>query len=315
MSGAEREIIFVPGWSSKGNSPVYETKLKQTYPDAKITIMEWDSDDPDWKKAVSNADALVPEVVKYILEKSTQERENIILIGHSLGGRIVVNSAGQLAEKKLKIQQFILLGAAIDYDADLSSFAAASSQKNISIFSRNDSILKYLYSNYQRKPALGFSGMEECPDYFLQYRFSTSEPVIANTDWKTALLESVNHICEIYFDELGKVMRGELKPYIPEYDYSQIKLKKTRLTLPENIVFTPLLKVVVLDSYGEWTLCQITLKYTHTNEDGTKTEFKKNIYFILDHLGRIRKWNFIKFMITPEFEKIKSQIRKRDSSG
>ena len=308
------EVIFIPGWFTEMEDPVYETKLRAIYPNSKITILKWKSDEFNWGKAVSNADEFSPEVVKYISGKPARERKSIVLAGHSLGARIVINTAKELAKNKLKIQQFILLGAAVDYNVDLSALDAAASEKNISIFSRNDSILKYLYGYYHRTPALGFCGLEESPEYLLQYRFTTSEPVISNTDWKTALLETINHMCEIYLDELNLVVHGKQKPFQSEYDYSQVVIEESKIPLPENFVFTPLLKVDILESYGDWALCKITLSYTHTNKEGEKKEYKKSIYFILDHLGRIRKWNLLRFMLESEWSKIKSQIRRKNVS-
>ena len=98
-------------------------------------------------------------------------------------------------------------------------------------------------------------------------------------------------------------------------NFSRGKMKwSTLIPLPENFVFTPLLKVDILESYGDWALCKITLSYTHTNKEGEKKEYKESIYFILDHLGRIRKWNLFRFMLESEWSKIKSQIRRKNVS-
>ena len=148
-------------------------------------------------------------------------------------------------------------------------------------------------------PALGFCGTnQKLPERFVQYKMETSEPATSNTDSLTAVIEFLNHICPVYFDELDEILKGKKQPYTPEYDYSEVKIEKTFLSLPKNIIYVPVVNIIVLDSYAGWTLCQIPLPK------------EKKVYFIIDNLGRIRQWNISLTMLRWSFKKIKSQIKK-----
>ena len=148
-------------------------------------------------------------------------------------------------------------------------------------------------------PALGFCGTnQKLPERFVQYKMETSEPATSNTDSLTAVIEFLNHICPAYFDELDEILKGKKRPYTPEYDYSEVKIEKTFLSLPKNIIYVPVANIIVLDSYAGWTLCQIPLPK------------EKKVYFIIDNLGRIRQWNISLTMLRWSFKKIKSQIKK-----
>lgn len=302
------EIVFVPGWFSENDKGSYEVLLSRCFPNDKITVLSWKSDELGWKNALANADAFVPQVAEYISSKTPAEQSQLTLIGHSLGGRIAVNAAKHLAQKQIRINRFILLGAAVDFDVDLTFAANVSNGKNINIFSRNDSVLKFLYGNTNRKLALGFCGAEKMPANFIQYSFQTSELKKSNAQWQLALIEFSNHIFAKYISELTAVLAGKKSPYQPEYDYSKVKIKNNLASL--NIVLPPLPKMELIDSYADWTLFGINIKYSRTEKDGKRTEFSKMLYFISDHYGRLRRWNLSRFLIQNEFNRIKKQIVK-----
>ena len=92
------EIIYIPGWHSDSNTSEYSEPLAKIFPGHKVKVMQWKSDEINWQDAIANAEAFVPEVVEYISGKSTAEMEKITLIGHSLGGRIVINIAAELTK-------------------------------------------------------------------------------------------------------------------------------------------------------------------------------------------------------------------------
>ena len=67
-----------------------------------------------WEKSVDLADKKADEIFQNICEMTAEEQKKLILVGHSLGGRIVVRVLSKLQQKNLKIRQAILLGAAMD---------------------------------------------------------------------------------------------------------------------------------------------------------------------------------------------------------
>ena len=95
------EVVFIPGWQTEHVEPeFYAKRLKWIYPGAKVRILRWSSS-ARWREAKRNAASFIPEVVGYIAAKSERERSKLILVGHSLGSRIAVGAARQLAARKL----------------------------------------------------------------------------------------------------------------------------------------------------------------------------------------------------------------------
>ena len=304
------EVIFIPGWGSeKFSTSGYKSELQKCFPDSKISVLTWKSF-VLWENAIINADNFVPEAVRYIARKSPAEQADVTLIGHSLGSRIVTKTAIQLALRNIKIKQIILLGAAVDFDEDLSSVIKSSNLPCINIFSRNDTVLKYAYSNISGKFALGFCGSEA--DYnkkLIQYDFVSSEPVISNTELLTSLCEISNHLCERYLQELKMVLNNNKAPYKPRYDHSGVTRKDSILNIPDNWIFPPLFAATRIDSYADWVFAKSEIKFHKTDKEGKKKEYRKDIYFIFDPYGRIFMWNIFKKPLARKFDDIRKEVK------
>lgn len=67
-----------------------------------------------WFDAYRNAGAAAVSLSMIIAAMPKKEQENLVLVGHSLGAYIVVKTLESLFLRKMKINQAILLGAAID---------------------------------------------------------------------------------------------------------------------------------------------------------------------------------------------------------
>lgn len=310
------EIVFIPGWNSeKEDKATYETPLKELFPGTKINIMTWKSDIMDWTKVLENADVFSTDVTKYIESLSQEEQTNLILIGHSLGCRIIANVTKELYDKHIRIRQIALLGAAIDYDVDLEPLTKTSMTPVISVFSRNDSVLKYLYSNMQHKFALGFCGAERIPsENFIQYSFATSESIVANTQLDSALKEANNHFATVYLNELKEIKNGNNKPFKPKYDYSEITIEKGALSIPNDWVIPPIIKMDVLDSYADWLFVKTEIPFKIKEKYGIRIEHKQPVYFIVDQFGRIALWNLLKTPLEKRFQEIRNKIKVLDIS-
>lgn len=306
------EIVFVPGWfTENAQKDVYESRLREIYPSQKISVLSWKSNSFDIKKVLENADAFAGEVYKIIEKKSTAEQSELILIGHSFGGRIVVKTALALAENNITIKQIVLLGAAVDYDIDPGNLIKCSKEPVINVFSRNDSVLKYLYGNYQKKFALGFCGSELLSDKrFIQYSFSVSEPVEANIKITNAVIESIIHFARYYLDELKTIKEGKQKPYKPEYDYSEVVIKKSFASIPSNWIIPPVFKMEVLESYADWSFTKTDVKWNTKGKDGNQTEYRLPVYFVIDPYGQIALYSILlRDSIEKRFSDICKQIK------
>ena len=305
------EVVFIPGWLTEtAQDGSYEACLRKLYPGKKITVLTWQSNSVKMDRVIENADAFADSVTEYIGKKPEGERSELILIGHSMGGRIVAKTASSLAENGITVGRIVLLGAAVDFDIDLNDMIRCSREPVINVFSRNDSVLKYLYGNWKQKFAIGFSGAEKPPrDHFIEYRLVASAPEISNLRLTNATLESVVHLAQIYFNELDRINRGEAKPYSPQYDYSGVVVKKSFLSIPSEWTIPPVFKMDLRDSYADWLLAKTDVRWTTGRKTGKPKEHCITVYFIFDQYGRIASWSLWRAQLERRFNDIRDRIK------
>ena len=151
-------VKYIPGLFSFDDpqEDVVE-KLKYIYETQNVKVITWyNSEDlisgndasklklnlDIWEKSVELADKTADKIFQDICEMSTVERKNLILVGHSLGGRIVVRVLSKLQRKNLKIRQAILLGAAMDNnDPDIPNAIHATNDTVFSFVNPTDECL------------------------------------------------------------------------------------------------------------------------------------------------------------------------------
>lgn len=116
-------VWYIPGWM-RTHTPQdgVVPALQEMFPGARVEFKEWDGDIPVWPKAVTNADATVGRLVDELAALDEAKRSELVIVGHSLGGRITARILSRLAERKLKVRQAVLMAAAIPYrDPDIAS--------------------------------------------------------------------------------------------------------------------------------------------------------------------------------------------------
>ena len=142
-------IFFIPGFKSKGVSiDEYSVILKEVFPESEIEIMKWESgiSTRDWDIAIDNAELFAGRLFERIEKMEPSKRANLVLIGHSLGGRITIRTLAKLANQNIRIRRGIFLGAAIpDNDSDISKAIIATSFPCINIYSRDYYVLRNIY--------------------------------------------------------------------------------------------------------------------------------------------------------------------------
>lgn len=112
-----------------------------------------------WHTAVNRAN-LTGTALAALLAKSDQEE--FVLVGHSLGGRVMATAAMSLAGfgDQTKIRDIHLVGAAIGANRDWTPLNAAVSGTVHNYWSSNDGVLKYLYTYAQLgQKAIGYQGI------------------------------------------------------------------------------------------------------------------------------------------------------------
>lgn len=141
--------------------------LKEIYPNAEeVTLKKWNSpkmgvNTPGqirqaWTDAVKNSEAYASELAKEIETLSSSQRKRLILIGHSLGGRIVVRASSILAKDKVHVKKIILAGSAINNDdPDIPATWAVSKEIVENIVNPKDFLLGVYHGIGEGHAALG----------------------------------------------------------------------------------------------------------------------------------------------------------------
>lgn len=140
-------VIYVHGWmpDPKFSHDGELELLRQFFPSSKIELYQWEAH-ADFNDCVRRADNAALALSGKIEKLPDGERENIVLIGHSLGGRIVIRTMALLAKKNKPVLRGIFLAAAIPHDdPDIAAAIKNSKFANINVFNRQDYILRHLY--------------------------------------------------------------------------------------------------------------------------------------------------------------------------
>lgn len=87
-----------------------------------------------------------------LAKKLTKKEQTYILIGHSLGAKVIYSCMKQLStHNKTHIQSIHLLGGAIDKSKDWQKISKAVTDKIYNYYKKDDKVLKYLYKIAQLK--------------------------------------------------------------------------------------------------------------------------------------------------------------------
>ena len=207
---AKAEVFFVPGWLTGFTPRTGSVRiLKDIYPGRKISVCSWDSR-RSWKITKLNSLNQKDKLLRDIVAMPEQRRENLILVGHSIGAEIVVDILSKLAQRNLKIHSAALLAGALPCD-DLRIPAALKAVKNhiCCIYNPDDGILKYLYPlDFSGIAPLGSIGWPGKNDRFFEMRSGSPNHTL------------FNHFAYIYLEALDELM-DTIPPNIPDIPVEQ----------------------------------------------------------------------------------------------
>ena len=208
-------IIYVPGWKNKGVPQEEQVLLlKKIYPCSKVLVKVWDSDG-DFETCKNRADAYVETLFSEICTMSQEEQQNLILIGHSLGGRIAVKTVSLLKSKNIYIRKGVFLGAAIPDNApEIAMALGATIEPCINIHNKNDFVLRHIYSvlGDGLRDALGAYGYSKSfyGVHMLQYEIISDEGTVASlNDYKGKI---DNHNVKQYMAKLAEIEKSSIEP-------------------------------------------------------------------------------------------------------
>ena len=210
-------VWYIPGWmrTEKPREDVM-TAMTNAFPGAKVEFKAWDGDRLVWPHAVESADK---ESWRFAFEAAMmpkEERENLVIVGHSLGGRITARILARLAENGLKVRQASLMAAAIpNEDPDLAKMGCGSAQPVLAVCNPDDVTLRYVYTLAGGESAVAFgangtlkaiANVKECVT-----PKDITEQVKIDALWgKAQLLKDVANHCELFYIEyLRRILGGE----------------------------------------------------------------------------------------------------------
>ena len=159
-------VIFIHGWQmGKTNIEDVKRTLKEIFSKHKIEVYSWDASPcyDDFleliEKTLSDKSYKTKSVFGRFYEKASSEEpkklaeylkrthpydlDKVILVGHSLGGVIAVNTINNLSKEGLRIDRGIFLGAALSADDKaIGGMLTGSHNFNINIFNPKDEALE-----------------------------------------------------------------------------------------------------------------------------------------------------------------------------
>ncbi len=168
-------VWYIPGWKTEHDSqdePVMV--LQNIFPGSQITPKPWKSNDNDFLYSSQRAEIYADAWAVDLKNMTSTDRRRIILVGHSLGAKIVLRIMSRLKDWELHIRQGILLGAAENNDSpDIRKAMYASQLPILNIWNRRDAVLRKAFSIGTNIQALSLGGYGYAepfhPAFLVQY--------------------------------------------------------------------------------------------------------------------------------------------------
>jgi hypothetical protein len=277
LSGAAAEVFFVPGWRTgfHGRDGCVRV-LRDVYPGCEISVKSWNSKQ-SWQTTKKNAVIHTEKLLNEILQMPEARRRELILVGHSIGAKIVVDILNELRRRGMMVHSSALLGGALlrDDPAIASSLEAIRFYCCI-VYNPHDWVLKILFplDNRLHVP-LGL------------YGWGGKDPRVFESCAPEERIGFFNHFAYIYLEELDRLVE-KLPP---------VRLEVTVLQDAPNEVRIPADQVFWIDisSSGGW-----------------KLQSRKDIgkFRIIDDRGMRRAWGSESKM-REAFADVELQLKRR----
>lgn len=212
-------VWYFPGWMrtqemQEGVVPA----LEATFPESLIVFKAWDGDTL-WPLATKHADEAAERFVTEIEAMTPEERDKLVLVGHSLGGRIATRVAARLGAKGLKVREVVLMGAAIPLkDSEVAGVGKGSRLPVLAICNPQDVTLRYVYAAFglEWSAAFGANGslekLENVREIVVPSSLVKETPIESLWGMSDTLKEIANHHVIFYLACLKKIVDGEELP-------------------------------------------------------------------------------------------------------
>lgn len=152
LGAAGQEVWYIHGWNvlrakkdSQGGTPAL---LKEVFPAAAIRVEEWDSCGT-FDECVKSADAFAKVLAERIAALPEEKRQQLILVGHSMGGRIALRTVAELSRRNIPIRGAFFLAAAIPVDdKDCAAVFRQRLTNCTNVYCPGDNTLKTMYGMF-----------------------------------------------------------------------------------------------------------------------------------------------------------------------
>ena len=247
------EVFFIPGWRvGFAKREGINRRLLEAFPGKKITVKAWDSRQP-WDVTKKNAEEVMEKFFQEISAMPESARRDLILVGHSIGAKIVVEILNKLADEGKKIHSAALLGAAIaENDSRIERALDALRFYCFNIYNPGDWVLLFLFplDNFGTT-SLGLYGWHGSDHRFFEAAVTHSDRVAF-----------ANHYAYIYLDELGIMLKNI--PRFAEIDVLQDEYNIPRI--PADMLYWHKIR-----EYQGWLLQKNSAgKYRILDPDGVR---------------------------------------------
>ena len=208
---------YIPGWlrTGAGDAETWNSFMS-VFPAAQHVLWSDWPGNGTWESSLRNSEAAWPRLVDELAAMSADERARIILVGHSLGARIVIRTLSALSKRGLKIKTAVLLGAAMpndDYDLELMGRGAFS--PILAICNPLDVTLKYFYATVggEGRAAFGTDGSEK--ELFNVKEYSVPTAITRETEVKafwgksTLAKQLASHHALFYLAALHRILQDD----------------------------------------------------------------------------------------------------------
>ena len=193
---AAGDVWFVPGWRTGFDDRIGCVYiLRDNYPGKEIKVCSWDSLQP-WRVTRTNAKEYANLLFAQITSLPAEKLQDLILIGHSIGGDMVLDILSKLSADGKKIHSASLLGAAVPCDDPRINDALNAVRFEITnIYNPHDWVLKYLYPlDADVVAPLGYSG------------WAGSHPRFFEMECEAKRTGFFNHFAYLYLYKLGELL-------------------------------------------------------------------------------------------------------------
>lgn len=138
-------LWYFPGFNSEGLSDADKELLRTSFEADTIECVKWLHKTADWDDAVEmvdNASQVLADGLKVMIPK---KREELVLVGHSLGCRVIAYSLAKLGKLGISVRTAVLLAPAISNGDRNAIGMDRGCLSLIVVVGENDYVLKYVY--------------------------------------------------------------------------------------------------------------------------------------------------------------------------